>query len=237
MQKKPPGDRIGDCERNTGTSIKLDNEAARFFHRFSKTFDTFYDGQRSPVLQWFDRHFRSDMFIRFERTFEVFGDLTGRSLLDIGCGSGVYVVEALRRGATTVTAMDPAANMLQLVRNRLAREGFSNQCAVTEGLFPQVCPAPHDHVIVMGVMDYVKDSVGFLMALRPVVKISAAISFPSRHWFRTPVRKVRYALRNCPVYFYNLDKIERMTRTAGFSSVVINKIPGAGMDYHAWLRP
>jgi len=108
---------------------------------------------------------------------------------------------------------------------------------VTEGLFPQVCPTPHDHVIVMGVMDYVEDPVGFLKALRPLVKVSAAISFPSRHWFRTPVRKVRYALRNCPVYFYTRNEIECMARTAGFSSVVINKIPGAGMDYHVWLRP
>ena len=34
------------------------------------------------------------------------------------------------------------------------------------------------------------------------VRETAQASFPSRHWFRTPVRSVRYKLRNCPVFFF-----------------------------------
>ena len=42
----------------------------------------------------------------------------------------------------------------------------------------------------------------FWQKLKPLVRRSAALSFPSIHWFRTPLRKIRYRLRNCPLYFY-----------------------------------
>jgi hypothetical protein len=86
-------------------------------------------------------------------------------------------------------------------------------------------------------MDYVEDASSFLKALRPVVRRLAVLSFPSTHWFRTPFRKVRYDLRNCPVYFYDDARIHTLCTGAGFSEVRIQKIPGPGMDYHVSLRP
>src|SRR5688572_18388040 len=90
-------------------------DAARFFDRFAEKFDTLYDGRRGPLLRWLDRRFRSDMFVRYALTFEAFGDLKGAEVLDVGCGSGPYVVEAFQRGAARVTAVDPAEGMLELV--------------------------------------------------------------------------------------------------------------------------
>lgn len=212
-------------------------DAATFFDAFAERFDTLYDGQRNPVMRRIDQAFRADMFIRFERTFEAFGDLTGRSVLDLGCGSGPYVIETFRRGADTVTALDPAPAMLELVRQRLAATEYAGRCMYLEGAFPDVAPPPHDHVIVMGVMDYIDEAAAFLTALRPLVRRSAAVSFPSQHWFRTPLRKIRYRLRNCPVYFYNEPGIRALCTDAGFAGVDIYKIPGSGLDYHACLTP
>jgi SAM-dependent methyltransferase len=209
--------------------------AAEFFDSFATSFDTIYDQKRNAVMRCLDRNFRSDMFIRFARTFEAMGDLTGKSVLDIGCGSGPYVVEALRRRARQVTAVDPAPRMLTLVRNRLNNFSWGSRCAIVEGLFPGVDLVPHDHVIVVGVMDYV-DAAPFLQALFPLVIESAVLSFPSKHWFRTPFRKVRYRLRRCPVTFYEEDQIRELCATAGFQGINIYKIPGAGMDYHVCLR-
>ena len=66
---------------------------------------------------------------------------------------------------------------------------------------------------------------------------TAAISFPSRHWLRTPLRQVRYRLRNCPVYFYDEALLRSIGSEAGFGTVDIFKIPGAGMDFHVCLKP
>ena len=115
-------------------------QAGTFFDNFAEVFDTFYDGKRSGVMQWIDRRYRSDMFVRYSLTFERLGDLTGKSVLDVGCGSGPYVAEALRRGAARVVAFDPAPSMLELTRQRVEKLGKLEQLNAAEGYFPDQRP-------------------------------------------------------------------------------------------------
>jgi cyclopropane fatty-acyl-phospholipid synthase-like methyltransferase len=212
-------------------------DAVKFFNSFAEAFDTVYDEKRNYLMRWIDSRFRSDMFARFALTFTALGDLREKTILDVGCGSGPYVIEALNRGARSVTAVDPAPNMLALLRKRLETSGYEDRCFLLKGAFPEIEVGPHDYVVVMGVMDYVANAHAFLAALRPVIRLSGVISFPSTHWFRTRLRKVRYRLRNCPVHFYTEDMIQQLCSDAGFSEVKIYKIPGAGMDYHVCLKP
>jgi cyclopropane fatty-acyl-phospholipid synthase-like methyltransferase len=224
-------------ERQKGGLVDHERDAAMFFDRFAADFDTLYDGKRNFAMRWIDRRFRSDMFIRFARTFESFGDLRGKTVLDIGCGSGPYVMEAFRRGASRVTAVDPAPTMLHLVRQKVETAGLITRCNLLEAAFPGIDLEPHDHIIVMGVMDYVANATSFLRQMKPLVGASAAISFPSKHWMRTALRRFRYRLRNCPVYFYDEPDIKHLCSAAGFREFEIRKIPGAGMDYHVCLKP
>src|SRR5262245_50570474 len=129
------------------------SNAAEFFNRFAEAFDTIYDNKRNFLMQWVDRRFRSDMFIRFALSFEALGNLKEKTILDIGCGSGPYVVEALWRGARRVTAVDPAPHMLTLVRQRLEEIDLVEKCLLVRGTFPEVDVETHDHAIIMGVMD------------------------------------------------------------------------------------
>jgi 2-polyprenyl-3-methyl-5-hydroxy-6-metoxy-1,4-benzoquinol methylase len=218
--------------------MKHEPNAATFFDGFAETFDTIYDQKRNFLMRWVDCVFRSDMFIRYALTFEALENLKGSTVLDIGCGSGPYVVEAFKRGAERVTALDPAPNMLALVRDRLELNRIEkDRCQLLKGMFPGVDLKSHDYAIVMGVMDYVANPQAFLIALRPLVNHLAVVSFPSKHWFRTPFRKLRYRLRRCPIYFYDEMTIRSLCSTAGFCSVDIKKIPGAGMDFHVRLKP
>jgi ubiquinone/menaquinone biosynthesis C-methylase UbiE len=78
-----------------------ERHAAKFFDSFAEAFDTIDYEKRNFFMRWVDRRFRSDMFIRFALSFEALGDLTEKSVLDIGCGSGPSVLEAPEsRGAT-----------------------------------------------------------------------------------------------------------------------------------------
>jgi ubiquinone/menaquinone biosynthesis C-methylase UbiE len=206
--------------------------SGKFFHEFADTFDTFYDGKRSPMMQWIDRKYRSDMFLRFSMAFDFLGDLNGKSVLDIGCGSGPYVAEALKRGAAHVTGLDPAPNMLALAKQRVAQLDMLERARFVEGYFPDESPKEtFDHAIVMGVLDYVHDAHRFIDGVRRVVTVGATISFPSTHWFRGPVRMVRYKLRNCPLFLYDVEKIIRIMQAASVKNYKILKLPGAGMDY------
>jgi SAM-dependent methyltransferase len=219
-------------------TIKESKQAGAFFHDFAESFDTFYDGKRGLLMQWIDRRWRSDMFTRYALTFQRLGDLTGQCGLDIGCGSGHYIAEAFKRGAAYVVGIDPAPAMLELARRRIEKLGQLDRLTLLEGYFPEQVPAGFfDFAIVMGVLDYCADPVTFFKGLRPILRGKAAVSFPSQHWLRTPVRKLRYRVRNCPVYFYDERRIRSICAQAGFAAVDLIKIDGAGMDYHVCLSP
>ena len=211
-----------------------DAKVGTYFDRAATTFDTFYDGKRSRCMQWIDRKFRSDMFDRFRLTFEAIEPLKDKTVLDIGCGSGPYVVEAAKRGSRHVIGLDMASQMLELAQARARKAEVSERCEFIVGVFPEDAPrGTFDRAIVMGVMDYVPDPLKFLSTLARQVRGPAAVSFPSRHWFRTPLRRVRYWLKRCPVFFFDREQIDQLMRAAGFTGVCIVKIPGAGMDYVA----
>ena len=207
-----------------------------FFHGFADTFDTFYDGKRSPLMQRIDRRFRNDMFERYRLTFERLGDLHGKTVIDIGCGSGPYVIEAIDKGPAMFWRSDAAPRMLELTRQRVERIGAQDEFRAQKS-FRRRLIGPFNAAIVMGVLDYVEDSTVFLRALREIITDAAVISFPSKHWFRTPIRKIRYRLRNCPVWFYSQADIRKSASDAGWRTIDIRKIAGAGMDYHVCLKP
>ena len=211
-----------------------DKKVGTYFDKAATTFDTFYDHKRSRFMQWIDRNFRSDMFERYRLTFEALEPLTDKTVIDIGCGSGSYVVEAARRGSKRVLGLDMAQSMIDLALQRAAADGVADKCEFLLGTFPQDTPREaFDYAIVMGVMDYISDPQAFLSTLAQRVRLRAVLSFPSKHWFRTPLRKVRYWLKRCPLYFYESSQIEELLKTAGFSNIKVEKIPGAGMDFVA----
>jgi 2-polyprenyl-3-methyl-5-hydroxy-6-metoxy-1,4-benzoquinol methylase len=211
-----------------------DQKVGTYFDEAATTFDTFYDHKRSRFMQWVDRRFRSDMFERYRLTFEALEPLNGKTVIDVGCGSGPYSVEAARRGGKRVLGVDMAQGMIDLGRQRAAAAGVADRCEFVLGTFPEDSPQEiFDYAIVMGVMDYVANPSAFLSTLAQRVRLRAVLSFPSKHWFRTPFRKARYWLKQCPVYFYEPSQIEGLLKTAGFSDIKVEKIPGAGMDFVA----
>lgn len=211
---------------------KHNQKVGTYFDKAAVSFDTFYDRKRSAFMQWVDRKFRSDVFERYRMTFEVIEPLSDKSVLDIGCGSGPYVIEAARRGSSKVVGLDMAQGMLDLAKQRAEAAGCIERCQFVLGMFPQDVPQEKfNYAIVMGVMDYIADPLNFLTVLAQQVTDRAVLSFPSKHWFRTPLRKFRYWLKRCPVYFYEPKQIEDLSKVAGFSDLKIEKIPGAGMDY------
>jgi len=217
---------------NGALSSEHDKLVETYFDGAALGWDTFYDNKRTRFMRWVDRKFRSDVFERYRRTFEHLGDCTGKSVLDVGCGSGPYSVEAARRGCSRVVGLDMAPSMIELAKARAESYGVSDVCEFLVGNFPQQAPSEvFDYTIVTGVMDYIADPVGFAVGLRKCTRVSSMASVPSIHWFRTPLRKIRYKFRKCPVYFYRREEVETIFRQVGFDRVEVNKMPGAGMDY------
>ena len=210
----------------------MSDNSGVFFDGFADKFDTIYDGKRNALMQYLDNKFRSDIFLRYRMTFDMLGDLNGKTLLDVGCGSGPYITQALTQGASLICGIDAAPNMLSLARERVSLLNSSGKVVFIEGYFPGNKPLEiYDYAVVMGVMDYISEPVTFLRELFKAISVSAILSFPSFHWFRSPVRKIRYQIRKCPVYFYTPESISSIMNKAGINDYLVHKIPGAGMDY------
>jgi len=206
----------------------------RYFNRVPDDFDAIYGGKGS-FGRWIDRHFRRDMYERYRLAFETCGDVRGKTVLDIGCGSGRYVIEFAKRGAAQVVGLDFAPNMVALARQYAVEHSVLDRCHFTVGDFMEVDFDQQFNICVaIGVFDYVAQPRPFLEKMRSLANEYLVISFPSKSLIRTPIRKIRYWFKRCPVYFYDRGTIE--TTLNGLGEYQIIKIPGQGMDYFVNIR-
>lgn len=206
----------------------------RYFDQAADDFDAIYGG-KGWLGQWIDRHFRWDMYERYRLTFETCGDVAGKTILDIGCGGGRYSIEFAKRGAAHVVGLDFASNMLALAREHAEAFGVRDQCEFVLGDFTEAqFDERFDITIAIGVFDYVAEPRPFLEKMASLANEWVIASFPSKSPIRTPIRKVRYWFKRCPVYFY--DQIQIHHLLDGLGKYRIIKIPGQGMDYYVDVR-
>lgn len=201
------------------------------YEGYDFTIDSYYEKKQMFLHNLLNRVFRRDKYERYKLTFECLGDLTGHSVMDIGCGSGIYMIEALHRGAEFVTGVDPSLMMLSLAKERLSYGNFKGKYILIQERFPEMKLPVHDFVISTGVMEQIGDPVGFLSGIRKSVKISAFVSFPGKHRLLSPIKKLLYLFRRCSIRFYGSDEIMSIGKKAGFSHIDIKKIPGLGVDF------
>ncbi len=97
-------------------------KTGEFFSGFAAKWDSLYGGKRNLFWRVLDNWLRRDIQQRYQLTFERLGpDLRGQTVLDIGCGSGIYCFEAARRGADRVVGIDLAEGMISLARQDCSR--------------------------------------------------------------------------------------------------------------------
>ena len=75
-------------------------------------------------------------------------DLSGRRLLDAGCGTGALSVEAARRGAEVV-AVDLSPTLVDLARSRAANGGGAGSVEFLAGDMLASSLGEFDHVVAM----------------------------------------------------------------------------------------
>lgn len=205
-----------------------------YFEHNAGAFDRIYSGRKGLLLRWLDRALRADMYERFALTLAACADLPGRSVLDVGCGSGRYTIAFAERGAARVLGVDLAEEMLRLAVRLARQRGVADVCGFVRGDFATLpLNATFDYVVAIGVFDYVGDAEGFLRRLAQRARRRIVASFPSTFPVRTQLRRWRYARRNCPLYFYDEPHIEALFERCGLGDYRITKIRGPGYDYVA----
>jgi SAM-dependent methyltransferase len=116
---------------------------------------------------------------------ELVGDVSGRHVLDAGCGPGHYAEELIARGAEVV-AVDGVEGMVELARKRLGERAEVIQADLNEALpFEK---AEFDLVVCALVIHHLDDREAclceFFRVLRPGGRVVLSTQHPTIDWLR-----------------------------------------------------
>jgi ubiquinone/menaquinone biosynthesis C-methylase UbiE len=203
------------------------------FERDAESFDAIYRLERSPFWRLVNTTLRKAVFERYTITFEQAGDVTGKKVLDVGCGSGVYSVDFARRGAGRVVGVDFSGNMLKIARQEAAQHGVADRCDFIRADFLELdLEEKFDISIAMGVFDYVPDQVTFLRKMVALTTGKVIVAFPGHSLLREPARRLRYRLAGKgEIFLYGREDVERIATEAGLREKEIIRIPSSGGVY------
>jgi ubiquinone/menaquinone biosynthesis C-methylase UbiE len=167
-------------------------------------------------------------------------DVTGATVLDLGCGDGALARELAARGATRVLAADPSRRMLALGRDRTSGsqvgyvQAFAEDLALRDGRIDLVVSSLAFHYVAD--LGLVLDRVG--RWLRPGGWLVASMEHPLRtaelEQRDDPAVAGRYAAEGRRDQTWFVDGVVKYHRRV---STILNLVLAAGLDLRAVTEP
>jgi len=189
-----------------------------FFHGYAADFDSIYGHtkKRSAWDKFLDKYFRRSMKLRYDLVLKYAANPEIKTILDIGCGGGVYC-EALLNMNKKVTGLDIAEGMLQLAIHKTQSFIDKGQAAyIHSGYLEYDFDHTFDASVLVGFFDYIKTPLEVFKKLQKDTSKELYMSFPKSGGFLGWQRKVRYKMRNCPLYYYSRKDIENLLSKTGW---------------------
>lgn len=186
------------------------------FEADAQRFDAIYeDAGKSPLASWVDNVWRGVVRRRFEITLQKLQPLAGKSVLDVGCGSGRYCIAYATQGAARVVGIDVAANMIEIARGLATQAQVSDRCNFIVGKFPEAVPSGNFDVITAnGFFDYIAEPGPLLESMQASTLV---MSFPKALEWRVPLRRLRFWMNGCPLYLYSERRVRALLEEAGIT--------------------
>ncbi|HKW15664.1 MAG TPA: methyltransferase domain-containing protein [Candidatus Krumholzibacteria bacterium] len=188
----------------------------KYFDRVAEGFDAIYSGKKPLPSRVWDRLTRRSLHERLDYCLAVLSPLKGRSVLDVGCGSGRGSVAFAERGANVV-GIDVSGRMLEMARELASERRVADHCTFERvDVIGMGRERSFDHAVATGFWDYVIDAQPVMDALGAIVRDGLVASFPARDAFRAPFRTLWLRARHCPVRFFSEADITALCERAGF---------------------
>lgn len=109
---------------------------------------------------------------------ELVGNVSGKKVLDLGCGDGLYGVHLLNKGATSYFGIEGSKNMASLAKENLANYNAEIQIADIESVELQ---NEYDIVISRLVFHYIKDLDALFNKISASLKADGKFIFSVEH--------------------------------------------------------
>ena len=137
---------------------------------------------------------------------------SGMVVVDLGCGTGIFTVEMLRRGANVI-AVDYAQSSLDLTKKAVEKLVPDLSCRIQyllADITNQKLPFS-DVVLIMGVTPYVLNINAFFNNILPNTKKIYCLFINPEHWINK-LRKLISILNVRKLNFYNMSIIDGLYR-------------------------
>ncbi len=192
--------------------------AKSYFDELAPEYDrAFRLAGRDPLSALVNRCFRGRTFARrmrlLERLFDEIG-LAGKTVLDLGCGSGQVSVLAAKMGAR-VHAVDIAPRMLEIARQGASAAGVADHVTFEEGDVSAQDYEAADVVLLVGVVEYYADCAALIRRAADAARSRLVVAHTSRVPYRMLLRRLLFALRGAHLYFHRIDDVARAAVQAG----------------------
>ena len=188
------------------------------FHDDAERFDAIYEKEKGAFAKVVDNKWRGVVQKRLEVNVAKLQPLNGKSVLDVGCGSGRFCLEYAKNGATRILGVDFAPGMIEIADRLALERGVQDQCEYRVGTFPEIVrddDLPFDASTANGFFDYVAEPIPIITKMREMTRGTMIMSFPKAVEFRVPLRRVRFWLKGTPLFLYKKKQIENILAAAG----------------------
>ena len=186
------------------------SRTSQFFDSYAHDFNAIYGNSNTFLNRLINKHLRSSMRLRYEKTIQGCSPIEGKSVLDIGCGPGHYSVALAKNGAGRVLGMDFADEMIAIAKDQARSAGVDERCHFACGDFmSDSTGGKFDYTIAMGFMDYMCDARKTIEKVLSATNLKAFFSFPADGGILAWQRKLRYKNR-CPLYLYSLPQLHQL---------------------------
>lgn len=210
--------------------------AKQYFEKHADDFNSYYRDSKIPLLNSIKRYLWRDLLERERLTVKLSRPISGKKILDIGCGDGHYGRHFLAEKCHSYMGLDFSEEMI-----RQASQQFSDsdQVRFVCGNFMKLnFEDRFDIIVAMGVLDYVKEPGAFLEKILDLTRDRVLVSFPQRTKVRGAIRYLKYGLRGCAIYLYTMNEITSLlNQISAVRSYRIHSISGVGMDYVVEVFP
>lgn len=199
--------------------MSVEQRVRNHFHADARRFDAIYENKKGAVSRWMDDVWRGVVRRRFELTLRLLAPLSGKRVLDVGCGSGRYCIAYAQEGADRVLGIDFATAMIELADEHARAARVSDHCEFRAGTFPEaVTERDFDACSAMGFFDYVDDPVPIISRMREITRSKLIMSFPKSREWRVPVRRLRFWISGCPLFLYSEARVREILAAAGVNN-------------------
>lgn len=203
-----------------------DIQVAKYWNEVAQDFDAIYTGQnKGAFMRALDQWLRKDIYGRYDWVMRKSGDVKGKTICDIGCGSGRFVAGLAKAGASKVHGIDVAPQMLKLARELMVKEGVAGKTEFTElDIIDWKRNDVYDETIAIGFWDYFADPTERLQIIRKMTRQRFLSAWPRLWTWRAPVRKVRLTALGCPVYFFSKSEVVNYLEKTGFKVMSVETV-------------